>query len=300
MALAKPLVITSGEPAGIGPELCNALVGSLYSDNLVVIGDRRHLDDRLRVIDTPFPVDVAPGKPDPANAATLLEGLRTAADGCLNGEYAGMVTAPLAKSVIADSGVEFSGHTEFLADVTKAAHPVMMLVAGDLRVALASTHLPLRDVADYLTPSILKRVLRILNEDLKDKFGISDPDIVVCGLNPHAGEGGYLGSEENDFIAPTLDELRNEGLRLRGPMPADTAFTPAAGHKDAVLAMYHDQGLPVLKYAGFGHAVNVTLGLPIIRTSVDHGTAFDIAGTGTADPGSLLAAVELAATMAQS
>lgn len=300
MALAKPLVITSGEPAGIGPELCNALVGSLYSDNLVVIGDRRHLDDRLRVIDTPFPVDVAPGKPDPANAATLLEGLRTAADGCLTGEYAGMVTAPLAKSVIADSGVEFSGHTEFLADVTKATHPVMMLVAGDLRVALASTHLPLRDVADYLTPSILKRVLRILNEDLKDKFGISDPDIVVCGLNPHAGEGGYLGSEENDFIAPTLDELRNEGLRLRGPMPADTAFTPAAGYKDAVLAMYHDQGLPVLKYAGFGHAVNVTLGLPIIRTSVDHGTAFDIAGTGTADPGSLLAAVELAATMAQS
>ena len=300
MALAKPIVITAGEPAGIGPELCNALVGSLYSDNLVVIGDRRHLDDRLRVIDTPFPVDVAPGKPDPANAATLLEGLRTAADGCLNGEYAGMVTAPLAKSVIADSGVEFSGHTEFLADVTKATHPVMMLVAGDLRVALASTHLPLRDVADYLTPSILKRVLRILNEDLKDKFGISDPDIVVCGLNPHAGEGGYLGSEENDFIAPTLDELRNEGLRLRGPMPADTAFTPAAGHKDAVLAMYHDQGLPVLKYAGFGHAVNVTLGLPIIRTSVDHGTAFDIAGTGTADPGSLLAAVELAATMAQS
>jgi 4-hydroxythreonine-4-phosphate dehydrogenase len=211
-----------------------------------------------------------------------------------------MVTAPLAKSVIADSGVAFTGHTEFLAEVTEAPHPVMLLVAGELRVALASTHMPLRNVADYLTPDILKRVLRILNADLKDKFGIDEPDIVVCGLNPHAGEGGHLGREEIEFIAPTLDELRAEGLRLRGPMPADTAFTPAGGSKDAVLAMYHDQGLPVLKYAGFGHAVNVTLGLPIIRTSVDHGTAFDIAGTGTADPGSLLAAVELAAFMAQS
>ena len=260
---------------------------------------QRQLDERLRVIDMPFPVNVEPGQPDPANAGTLLDGLRTAARGCLAGEFAGMVTAPLAKSVIADSGVAFTGHTEFLAEITEAPHPVMMLVAGELRVALASTHMPLRDVADYLTPDILKRVLRILNADLKNKFGIDEPDIVVCGLNPHAGEGGHLGREEIEFIAPALDELRAEGLRLRGPMPADTAFTPAAGHKDAVLAMYHDQGLPVLKYAGFGHAVNVTLGLPIIRTSVDHGTAFDIAGTGTADPGSLLAAVELAAHMAQ-
>jgi len=299
VALAKPLVITAGEPAGVGPELCSALADSPYAGDLVVIGDRRQLDDRLRVIDTPFPVEVTPGKPDSANAGTLLDGLRAAADGCLEGEFAGMVTAPLAKSVIADSGVEFSGHTEFLADITNAADPVMMLVAGDLRVALASTHMPLRDVADYLTPSILKRVLRVLSKDLTNKFGISDPEIVVCSLNPHAGESGHLGSEENEFMTPTLDELRAEGLRLRGPMPADTAFTPVAGHKDAVLAMYHDQGLPVLKYAGFGHAVNVTLGLPIIRTSVDHGTAFDIAGTGTADAGSLLAAVELAATMAQ-
>ena len=300
MALAKPLVITAGEPAGVGPELCNALADSPHAGDLVVVGDRRQLDDRLRVIDTPFPVEITPGKPDSANAGTLLDGLRAAADGCLKGEFAGMVTAPLSKSVIADSGFEFSGHTEFLAGVTNAPHPVMMLVAGDLRVALASTHMPLRDVADYLTPSILKRVLRVLSKDLTNKFGISDPEIVVCGLNPHAGESGHLGSEENEFMTPTLDELRAEGLRLRGPMPADTAFTPAAGHKDAVLAMYHDQGLPVLKYAGFGHAVNVTLGLPIIRTSVDHGTAFDIAGTGTADAGSLLAAVELAATMAQS
>jgi len=299
VALARPLVITAGEPAGVGPELCNALVDSPYAADLVVVGDRRQLDARLQVIDTPFPNEVTPGRPDSGNAGTLLDGLRTAASGCLNGEFAGMVTAPLAKNIIADSGVEFSGHTEFLADVTSAAHPVMMLVAGDLRVALASTHLPLREVADYLTPSILKQVLRILARDLKNLFGIAEPEIVVCGLNPHAGESGHLGNEENEFITPALDELRGEGLRLRGPMPADTAFTPAAGHKDAVLAMYHDQGLPVLKYAGFGHAVNVTLGLPIIRTSVDHGTAFDIAGTGTADAGSLLAAVELAATMAQ-
>jgi len=300
VAFTKPLVVTAGEPAGVGPELCNALVNSPYANNLVVIGDQRQLDERLQVIDMPFPVEVEPGQPDPVNAGTLLDGLRLAARGCLTGEFAGMVTAPLAKSVIADSGVAFTGHTEFLAELTEAPHPVMLLVAGELRVALASTHMPLRDVADYLTPDILKRVLRILDADLKDKFGIEEPDIVVCGLNPHAGEGGHLGREEIEFIAPALDELRAEGLRLRGPLPADTAFTPAAGHKDAVLAMYHDQGLPVLKYAGFGHAVNVTLGLPIIRTSVDHGTAFDIAGTGTADPGSLLAAVELAASMAQS
>ena len=209
-----------------------------------------------------------------------------------------MVTAPLAKSVIADSGVPFKGHTEYLAAITGAALPVMMLVAGDLRVALATTHLPLREVPRAVTPRSLETVLHILHADLRERFGIASPDIVVCGLNPHAGENGHLGREEIDIIAPTLDRLRAEGLRVRGPLPADTAFTPAAGHKDAVLAMYHDQGLPVLKYAGFGHAVNVTLGLPIIRTSVDHGTAFDIAGTGRADPGSLLAAVELALEMA--
>ena len=175
----------------------------------------------------------------------------------------------------------------------------MMLVAGDLRVALATTHLPLRDVATALTAERLEQVLRILDADLREKFGIADPEIIVCGLNPHAGEGGHLGDEEISFIAPTVERLCAAGLRLRGPLPADTAFTPAAGHKDAVLAMYHDQGLPVLKFAGFGHAVNVTLGLPIIRTSVDHGTAFDIAGSGQADPGSLFAAVELAAQLAR-
>ena len=298
MADGKPLVVTAGEPAGIGPELCNALAETDLRDRLVIIGDRRQLDTRLDVVDVPFPVQVEPGHPSSENAQALLDGLRKAALGCMDGTYAGMVTAPVAKNVIADSGVAFSGHTEFLAEVTDAALPVMMLVAGDLRVALATTHLPLRKVADAITPELLERVLRILHGDLRDRFGIVDPEIVVCGLNPHAGEGGHLGSEDAEVIAPVLEKLRAEGMKLRGPLPADTAFTPAAGHKDAVLAMYHDQGLPVLKYAGFGHAVNVTLGLPIIRTSVDHGTAFDIAGKGQADTGSLLAAVELAAELA--
>jgi len=298
--LSKPLVVTAGEPAGIGPELCNALADSPYADDIVIIGDRRLFDNRLRIIDTPFPIDVSPGKPSSDNAETLLVGLRTAAEGCMKGDFAGMVTAPLSKSVIADSGVGFTGHTEYLAAVTNAVLPVMMLVAGDLRVALASTHLPLREVADYLTRERLQQVIQVLHTDLRDKFGIVSPEIVVCGLNPHAGEEGLLGSEEIDFISPTIDQLRKQGLNLRGPLPADTAFTPAAGHKDAVLTMYHDQGLPVLKYAGFGKAVNVTLGLPIIRTSVDHGTAFDIAGQGKADKGSLFAAVALAKTMALS
>jgi len=294
----KPLVITAGEPAGVGPELCNALVGTRFAEHVIVVGDRRRIDARLNTIDTPFPVDVQPGEPTPENAASLLDGLRRAAEGCLAGEFSGMVTAPLAKSVIADSGVPFTGHTEFLAEITGANLPVMMLVAGELRVALATTHLPLRDVPAAVTPDLLAAVLRILHADLRARFGIAQPDIVVCGLNPHAGESGHLGREEIDVITPTLNALRAEGLGVRGPLPADTAFTPAAGHKDAVLAMYHDQGLPVLKYAGFGHAVNVTLGLPIVRTSVDHGTAFDIAGKGKADPGSLFAAIELALQMA--
>ena len=298
MTTGKPLVITAGDPAGVGPELCNALADSRFVDDIVIIGDNRQFDNRLRVIDTPFPAPVEPGKPDAANAATLLQGLEIAVRGCLDGDFGAMVTAPLAKSVIADSGVPFTGHTEFLAELSGAPLPVMMLVAGDLRVALASTHLPLRDVADYLTADVIEQVLRILHTDLRDKFGIDAPEIVVCGLNPHAGESGLLGNEEERFITPVVDRLRGEGLNLRGPLPADTAFTPSAGHKDAVLAMYHDQGLPVLKYAGFGHAVNVTLGLPIIRTSVDHGTAFDIAGQGKADAGSLLAAVTLAAELA--
>ena len=214
MNLSKPLVVTAGEPAGIGPELCNALADSPYADDVVIIGDRRQIDNRLRIIDTPFPAAVTPGNPSSANAATLLEGLSAAATGCANGEFAGMVTAPLAKSVIANSGVRFIGHTEYLAAATGAPLPVMMLVAGDLRVALASTHMPLREVADYLTPQHLKQVLQILHADLRDKFGIASPEIVVCGLNPHAGEDGHLGSEETDFITPTVDQMRRQGQRL--------------------------------------------------------------------------------------
>lgn len=299
MAWPKPLIVTAGEPAGIGPELCSALADTPFASRIVVVGDARLLDRRLQVIDTPFPAPVIHGQPNPLNAQTLLAGLRLATTGCLEGRYAGLVTAPLAKSVIADSGVPFTGHTEFLAELTGVELPVMLLVAGDLRVALASTHLPLREVPDFITKDRLTRILQILHDDLKSKFGIDVPEIIVCGLNPHAGEGGHLGKEDDAIIAPVVRALCQKGMRLRGPLPADTAFTPAAGHKDAVLAMYHDQGLPVLKYAGFGHAVNVTLGLPIIRTSVDHGTAFDIAGLGIADPGSLIAAIELAIFLAK-
>ena len=296
--LNKPLVVTAGEPAGIGPELCSALADTDFATDIVVVGDASLIDDRLQVLDTPFPAAVIHGQPDSANASTLLDGLRLAVEGCVDGRFSGLVTAPLAKSVIAESGVPFSGHTEFLAELLNVDLPVMMLVAGDLRVALASTHLPLREVPDFITKERLTRVLEILHTDLQSKFGIESPEIVVCGLNPHAGENGHLGTEDDAIIAPVVEELRERGMNLRGPLPADTAFTPAAGNKDAVLAMYHDQGLPVLKYAGFGHAVNVTLGLPIIRTSVDHGTAFDIAGTGKADAGSLIAAIELATAMA--
>jgi 4-hydroxythreonine-4-phosphate dehydrogenase len=295
---AKPLVVTAGEPAGVGPELCSSLASTPFRDRLVVIGDRRQIDARLAVIDTPFPVLPRPGHPSSQNAETLLDGLRRAATGCMSGEFAALVTAPVAKNVIADSGIPFSGHTEFLAEVTGTPLPVMMLVAGDLRVALVTTHLPLREVPGAVTPERVEAVLRIVHRELQTRFMIEDPGIVVCGLNPHAGEGGHLGAEEGAIITPVIERLRATGIRLRGPLPADTAFTPAAGPADAVVAMYHDQGLPVLKYAGFGHAVNVTLGLPIIRTSVDHGTAFDIAGQGKADPGSLVAAVELATRLA--
>lgn len=299
MTLPKPLAVTAGEPAGIGPELCSAIAATAYADDVVIIGDRDLIGNGVSVIDTPFPATVVPGKPDPANAQTLIDGLTMAVEGCLDGRFAGLVTAPLAKRVIADAGIPFTGHTELLAELTGARLPVMMLVAGELRVALASTHMPLREVPGYITKQRLRDVIEVLDHDLRARFNIEHPEIVVCGLNPHAGEGGYLGHEDKDVIAPVIDALAGTGMQVRGPLPADTAFTPAAGHKDVVLAMYHDQGLPVLKYAGFGHAVNVTLGLPIIRTSVDHGTAFDIAGSGTADAGSLIAAIELAATLAR-
>jgi 4-hydroxythreonine-4-phosphate dehydrogenase len=254
--------------------------------------------NELRVISMPFAEPPQCGTPSPATASTLLDGLRLAVDGCMVGTFAGLVTGPIQKSVINTAGIEFTGHTEFLADLTGARQPVMLLVAGDLRVALASTHLPLRAVPDYLSQDGLRQVLQTLLDDLRRRFRIAAPEIAVCGLNPHAGEDGHLGNEDRDLIAPVVNEFRASGHNVRGPLPADTAFLPAAGHKDAVLAMYHDQGLPVLKYAGFGRSVNVTLGLPIVRTSVDHGTALDIAGTGQADPGSLAAAVSLALELA--
>jgi len=326
VTLNKPLIVTAGEPAGIGPELCVTLALETLPCDIVVVTDPDLLRSRaemtgievliteidadkageakarpgeLLVIAQRFPAIPECGRLNPANAATLLDGLRLAVGGCIDGRFSGLVTAPLQKSVINDAGFPFTGHTEFLADLTGTDLPVMLLVAGEMRVALASTHLPLREVPDYLTADRLRDVLQVLVDDLQSKFGIGAPEIVVCGLNPHAGEGGHLGSEDEDVIAPVIGEFVSRGHNIRGPLPADTAFTPAAGHKDAVLAMYHDQGLPVLKYAGFGHAVNVTLGLPIVRTSVDHGTALDIAGSGRADNGSLTQAVRLAAELAQ-
>ena len=321
----KPLVVTAGDPAGIGPELCLAIAAAQDRPDFIVVSDLKLMRERaqqvgidikisglaldqikhwqatartLAVIDMPFPTKVECGKPDPANAAALLDGLRLAVEGCLDGRFAALVTAPLAKDIVNDAGIAFTGHTEFLAELANIRLPVMLLVAGELRVALASTHLPLREVPDYLNANGLREVLSVLVDGLKSSFGIDRPEIVVCGLNPHAGEGGHLGHEDAEIIAPVVREFQDSGANIRGPIPADTAFTPAAGHKDAVLAMYHDQGLPVLKFAGFGQAVNVTLGLPFIRTSVDHGTAFDLAGSGEADTGSLLKAMELARDIA--
>jgi 4-hydroxythreonine-4-phosphate dehydrogenase len=318
-------VITAGEPAGVGPELCLALAARAGTPAFVVVSDpallrsrasRLGLDIRvtevaaqapvvaaapgeLHVIPFPFRGGTECGRPDTANAQTLLDGLRHAVDGCLEGHYRALVTAPVHKGVINDAGIAFRGHTEFLAECSGAPLPVMLLAAGELRVALATTHLPLREVPDAITASRLRAILRVLLRDLRERFGISAPEVVVCGLNPHAGEGGHLGSEDAAIIAPVVAELAGEGENVRGPLPADTAFTPASGHKDAILAMYHDQGLPALKYAGFGKAVNITLGLPFVRTSVDHGTAFDLAGSGEADPGSLIAAVEMAARLTE-
>lgn len=238
------------------------------------------------------------GQPDPSNSTYVLETLRRACTGCLEGTFSAMVTGPVDKSLINDAGMSFSGHTEYLAELTDTKQPVMLLVAGDLRVALVTTHLALRDVPGQIDQQCLRQVLEILNNDLQKFFGIQRPRITVLGLNPHAGESGYLGTEEQEIIEPVMDSLRTKGMQLIGPLPADTAFTPLnLADTDAVLAMYHDQGLPVLKHRGFGEAVNITLGLPIIRTSVDHGTAADLAGTGRANPGSMLAALRLAIEM---
>ena len=321
--LSKPLVITAGEPAGIGPELCLALARSRWAGQIVVVADPAMLAERarllglavelvdyndttqrpaggLRVLPQPLADPADCGSLNTANSRSMLDGLERAVGGCQSGEFSGLVTAPLQKSIINDAGIAFTGHTEFLAELTASETPVMLLCARGLRVALVSTHMPLREVPGYLTRERIAAVIEVLHGDLQRKFVIDTPRILVCGLNPHAGEGGHLGTEERDVIEPVIRSCRDRGLDVVGPLPADTAFTPAAGPADAVLAMYHDQGLPVLKYAGFGTAVNVTLGLPIIRTSVDHGTALDIAGNGTADPGSMLAAVEMAAQLAGS
>ena len=324
------LALTTGEPAGIGPELAVRLAGQAPGAALVVVGDPELLEATARDLGQPLTIDeyhpfetphpsgsghmlvspvklaapARPGRPDPANARYVLEVLERAAGLCLDGALDGMVTAPVNKAVINDAGIPFSGHTEFLAKFCGGGPVVMMLTAGDLRVALVTTHLPLSAVPAAITAGRLEQTLRIVHEALVRDYRINAPRIAVLGLNPHAGEGGHLGREEIEVITPVIERLLAEGLDLAGPLPADTAFTPKAlENADAVVAMYHDQGLPVLKHAGFGRAVNVTLGLPIVRTSVDHGTALDIAGRGVADPGSLRAAldagIEIAANRAR-
>lgn len=304
------IAVTSGEPAGIGPDICLALVKANLPARIVVLGDRDLLAGRARrlgiAIDgldirhIPLRAPVAPGHLDPANAPYVLDILDAALAGCVRGEFAAMVTAPVHKGVINDAGIPFTGHTEYLAEKTNTPRVVMMLAGtgelSGLRVALATTHLPLKDVPAAITADDLTTTIRILHADLVGKFGLPRPRILVAGLNPHAGEGGHLGREEIEIIGPVLDRLRGEGMDLVGPLPADTLFTrKVLAGSDAQLAMYHDQGLAVLKYAAFEEGINITLGLPILRTSVDHGTALDLAGSGRADPRSLFAAVRLAA-----
>jgi 4-hydroxythreonine-4-phosphate dehydrogenase len=317
------LAVTCGEPAGVGPELVTRLAASPFAADLVAIGNARLLEaaalrcgitlnieawdgqprhlraaGTLRVLDVPLRADVAAGSPDPRNAFHVLQMLARAADGCMAGEFDAVVTAPVQKSVINDAGEHFTGHTELFAE-RAGCKVVMMLASPELRVALATTHLPLREVPAAITGESLTRSLRIVHAELIAKFGIAAPRIAVLGLNPHAGEGGHLGREEIDTIVPALDALRAEGMQLLGPLPADTAFVPDMRTRyDAVLAMYHDQALPVLKSEAFDRTVNITLGLPFIRTSVDHGTALDIAGTGKADPSSMFAAAEMALRLA--
>ena len=255
---------------------------------------------RMEVLDIELNAEVTAGRLDPSNARYVVRTLEAAIDGCVEGRFAAMVTAPVHKGVINDAGIPFTGHTELLAARTHTPHVVMLFVGAGMRVALATTHFAVKDVAPRITRESLSQTLQVLARDLRLRFGLRSPRIAVAGLNPHAGEGGHLGREEIEVIVPVLEQLRAQGLRLSGPWPADTLFNPQQlANCDCVLAMYHDQGLPVLKYASFGHAVNVTLGLPIVRTSVDHGTALDIAGRGKADPGSLRAAIALAAQLAR-
>lgn len=318
------LALTPGEPAGIGPDLCLQLAQQPQSCEMVAVASADLLLQRaaqlglplhlkpfdttqpaypsaageLTILDTELAAAATPGKLDPANAEYVLQTLRRAASGCLDGSFAALVTGPVHKGVINDAGIPFTGHTEFLAEMSHTSRVVMMLATEGLRVALATTHLPLADVSRAITRPLLEEVIRILHHDLQQRFAIAAPRILVCGLNPHAGESGHLGREEIEIIEPLLQQLRNEGMVLIGPLPADTAFTPKQLQQaDAVLAMYHDQGLPVLKYRGFGHAANITLGLPFVRTSVDHGTALELVGSGKADIGSLQYAIDTALQM---
>jgi 4-hydroxythreonine-4-phosphate dehydrogenase len=317
------IALTTGEPAGVGPELCARLARESLQARVVLIGDETLLAERAERLglhvalrryapgNAPLPgtlevehVALAarsqPGRLDPANGRYVLALLARAADGCGAGEFGAMVTAPVHKAAINDAGIAFTGHTEYLAERAGGVHPVMMLVGGGLRVALATTHLPLAEVPRAITREGLVATLRVIDRDLRARFGIARPRILVAGLNPHAGEGGHLGREEIETIAPAIAAARAEGIAADGPIPADTLFVPERLRgADCALAMYHDQGLPVLKYASFGRGVNVTLGLPYVRTSVDHGTALELAGTGRADAGSLLEAVQLAIRLAQ-
>jgi 4-hydroxythreonine-4-phosphate dehydrogenase len=326
MAGLPVIAVTTGEPAGIGPELCLQLAAQHFSARLVLLADRELLAARaatvgwsgalpdyvpdtsptagLEVLHSPLARSSQAGQLDPENAPYVLALLDRALAGCRSGEFAAMVTAPVHKGIINQAGTPFSGHTEYLAEHTNTPRVVMMLAGetpqGPLRVALTTTHLPLRSVADAITPQALEETLRILHSDMARKFGIASPRILVSGLNPHAGEDGYLGREEIEIITPVLERLRGEGMNLIGPLPADTMFTPPVlARGDCVLAMYHDQGLTALKYATFGNGINVTLGLPVIRTSVDHGTALTLAGSGRADPGSLFEAVRQAIRMVE-
>ncbi|HEY2675884.1 MAG TPA: 4-hydroxythreonine-4-phosphate dehydrogenase PdxA [Steroidobacteraceae bacterium] len=319
------IVVTSGEPAGVGPDACVALAQRDWEADLVVAADADLLMEIAAALQLPLTIErydparpahahrggilqvmhisvaqsVTPGKPDARNAAYVIEMLDRACDGCSNGEFAAMVTAPVQKSTLMDAGYEFSGHTEYLAARTRAALPVMLLLNDQLRVALVTTHLALADVPRAITKERLRATLRIVGMDLERHFSLAAPRIAVLGLNPHAGEAGHLGREELDIIQPVIEELRAEGLNLVGPIPADTAFTPRfLKTVDVIVAMYHDQGLPVIKHVGFGNAVNMTLGLPILRTSVDHGTALGLARSGKSDTGSLSAALSLAIDLA--
>lgn len=329
--MTRRIVITPGEPAGIGPDLCLQISQApetdpqgLGSHELVLVADPRILQERARLLGLPagalpefdpgtprplaehgpsvLPVTASAacvaGRTDPENSPYVLQTLEEAVRLCRSGLADAMVTGPVNKAVINEAGIAFSGHTEYLAGLCGVPRTVMMLATEGLRVALVTTHLPLREVADAINAQLLEEIIDILHRELGERFAVDDPRIAVCGLNPHAGEGGHLGREEIDIIEPVLQNRRQQGMRLRGPLPADTLFTePVLRECDAVLAMYHDQGLPVLKYKGFGRAVNITLGLPIIRTSVDHGTALDLAGRGRAEAGSLIEAIRTALRM---